>query len=459
MNKKYFGTDGIRGQANSFPLDPETCLVVGRAVARYFRNKSDGQNCSSGIIIGRDTRLSGGMIQAALMAGILSEGINVHRIGILPTPAVAYLTSKWNGVAGIMISASHNPFEDNGIKIFDSSGNKLSDDVENEIESLIHSIMSQDENRVDINKKTGKIIGNEYRAKEEYTDFLISCISRVDLKAIKIVADCANGAAYEIAAKLFDSLDLDVEWVGVDPDGININNRCGSEYPDLLAQKVLENKADLGLAFDGDADRMIAVDDKGNVVRGDHLIYVYAKYLKENEQLKGPVVTTVMSNLGLIRALESLGIEHVAADVGDRYVLASMKKNGANLGGEDSGHLIFWDHHTTGDGLLAALKLMEIIAVSGRSLSQLTDGIQKFPQVLKNIDVIEKPNLEDHPIISKAVNNAESELGKMGRVLVRYSGTQNLCRVMVEAENEKLLNNTLNCLVGVVQDEIGMKKV
>jgi phosphoglucosamine mutase len=448
--KKLFGTDGIRGVANEYPMTPEIALNIGRA-AVLFCGKKKG---NARIIIGKDTRISGDMIESALIAGICSMGGDACTTGILPTPGVAFVASSTDADAGIVISASHNPFYDNGIKFFNQDGYKLSDEEEEEIEqiALDDKIIS----RCNSIRKTGRIDGME-DAGQRYGDFLRRTMPKsYSLKGLKIVIDCANGATFKIAPEIFADLGAEVEALGVDPDGTNINKECGSQHTDLVAKKVLETGADIGLSLDGDGDRLVAVDEKGNRVTGDQIIAVCAKVMKQKGGLKNNlVVSTVMSNMGLGIALNDMGIKHVTASVGDRYVLKEMMLAGSVLGGEDSGHIIFLDHQTTGDGMLTALKLMDAIKVASAPLSETSKIMKVFPQVLLNEEVKEKPSLESMPGIQDAIKSVEAYLGEKGRVLVRYSGTRPLCRIMVEGPTLEETDRCCRQIAATIREELG----
>jgi len=447
-----FGTDGIRGVANQFPLDCETVLKAGRAIAAFF-DAAGGH--SNGFIIGQDPRISGDMVVSALAAGICSLGKDVYLTGVLPTAGVAWLTVEDGFDAGIMISASHNPYQDNGIKLFKSDGYKLSDEDECAIERLI-----ADEGMLLEKCASVQRVGRVFRideAKERYLQFLTGCLSEaVCLDRLRIAIDGSNGAASSIAPLLFRKLGAITTSIFCEPDGININDGCGSQYPDKLARRVLSDGADVGLAFDGDADRLIAVDEKGRVLTGDQILAICAGHMMTQGTLTHSVlVSTVMSNMGLGAALQKMGVRHIKAQVGDRYVLAEMLKNGAVLGGEDSGHLIFLDHHTTGDGLLAALKLIETIQYSRRPLSELGSVMTVFPQCLINVNVQSKPDLDSIEALQQAIKEVEDQLDGKGRVLVRYSGTQPQCRVMVEGPTESATQALCRKLSDVVQQELG----
>ncbi len=433
-NKKLFGTDGIRGIANQYPMTVEMAVRVGRAVALTFKGNSE----RSKIVIGKDTRLSGDMLMAATAAGVCSAGVDVRIAGTLPTPGVAFMTRHLKADAGIMISASHNPFYDNGIKVFDGNGFKLSDETEAGIEDKVSLDRFEAPVAGSIIRDVGRVCPlND--ANDMYMDFLRHTLSDgVSFKGLKIVMDCSNGATHRIGPALFSDLGADVHTLFADPNGININDNCGSQHPETLAREVVQQGAAVGVAFDGDGDRLIAVDEKGAVLTGDQLIAVFAQAMKEKGALQHHrVVTTVMSNIGLGVALKEMDIDHVAADVGDRHVMEEMVRGGAVLGGEDSGHMIFLNHHTTGDGVLSALKLVELLVQNDDApLSELSKVMTVFPQVLINVDVKSKPEIASIPEVAGAITSVEKILGEKGRVLVRYSGTQPVCRVMVEGPTE-----------------------
>ncbi len=427
---KLFGTDGIRGTVNQYPMTAEMIVKIGEAIARIFVKKGHVPR----IVIGRDTRISGDMLEGALVSGICSTGAQAVAAGVIPTPGVAYLTKDMRADAGIIISASHNPWTDNGIKIFNGSGFKLSDEQENRIETLIRS-----------GRKTGRrpaAAGKLLRlddAAGRYVDFLKSTFPRrLNPEGMKIVLDCANGATCRVAPEVFSELGIEVATLFDKPDGRNINLDCGSQHPETLAREVLRRKADAGFAFDGDGDRVIAVDEKGNILTGDRMLAICAAVLKKEGKLKNNlVVRTVMSNLGLTVAFQKLGIDSVFTGVGDRFVLEAMLERGAVIGGEDSGHLIFLEHHSTGDGLITALQVLAAMKKEEKPLSELARVMKVFPQMLINIDVRRKPEIKTVPSIMEAVREVEKALGDRGRVLVRYSGTQNMCRVMVEGPTKK----------------------
>jgi phosphoglucosamine mutase len=448
--QKLFGTDGIRGRANSYPMTPEMALKTGRAVADYFlKNVSD----SNQIIIGKDTRISGDMLETALAAGICSMGMDVHLAGILPTPGVAYLTTEMNFAAGIVISASHNPYDDNGIKLFNQDGFKLGDHEERQIEGLILGDQ-WDQPQTQANK-IGQI-HFIYDAVDQYVKFLASTLNGERLQPFKVVLDCANGATCKTAPKLFEAVGLSAYTIFNLPDGKNINAQCGSQHPEELARQVTALNADIGLAFDGDGDRLIVVDETGAILSGDQILAICAHHLKSKGHLVGnQVVSTVMSNMGFKQALAKMNIDHKTTKVGDRYVMEEMLACGAILGGEDSGHLIFLDHHSTGDGLLAALRLLLAMSDAKRPLSKLSQLMTVFPQVLINVDVKSKPDLNTIKAVIDAITSSEKRLGSEGRVLVRYSGTQPQCRVMVEAPSMETAQIECQYMADVIKNVIG----
>ena len=445
--QKLFGTDGIRGKANHYPMTPETALLVGKAVAKYFRKKNGRMHR---IVIGKDTRLSGYMLETALTSGIVSMGVDVLLVGPMPTPGIARLTTSMNADAGIVLSASHNPAEDNGIKIFDSKGYKLNDAAENEIEEIIsHGSEGL----------TGSEIGKAYRineAKGRYIEFAKSTIGNVSLAGLKVVVDCANGAAYGVAPRIFSELGAEVIALNVSPDGTNINLDCGALYPEQMCEAVKKNKADIGIALDGDADRVVFCNEKGELLNGDSVLAMAAIGLKVRKKLeKDTAVLTVMSNLGLIKFLEKNGVKTIAAKVGDRYVIEEMLNGGYNFGGEQSGHIIFGNHSTTGDGIISALQLMRLIASAGKKLSQLTPQIEFYPQVLLNIKVKEKKPINKMNPVQDAISIAEKTLGGDGRVLVRYSGTENIARVMVEGKDKNVVEGLAGKISVAIKKEVG----
>ncbi|MFO8241081.1 MAG: phosphoglucosamine mutase [Dissulfuribacterales bacterium] len=447
--RQLFGTDGIRGEANRYPMNAIIAFSVGQALTYLLRTPHHKPR----IIIGKDTRISGYMLESSLEAGITSMGGISYLVGVLPTPGIAFLTQSMRADSGIVISASHNPFQDNGIKIFSGSGFKLSDEQEDTIEKLILGGKLPDM------VPPAAEIGYAYRiedARGRYIVFLKNTFPRaLSMEGMKIVLDTGNGAAYKVAPDTFWELGAEVDVIHNDPNGLNINDNCGSQYTNDLKKRVLETGAAIGLAFDGDADRLIAVDEKGNEITGDQIAIICAKALKEAGLLKNDLlVTTVMSNLGLIIACKKYGIKHHAAKVGDRYVLEDMRRLGSIIGGEDSGHLIFLDHHTTGDGTLTAMQLIAVMVKTGKPLSELAKLMDVFPQRLINVPVKSKPELDTVPQVMDIIKQVEQELGESGRVLVRYSGTQNLCRVMVEGPTIDLTEKYCQQIAHVLQTAI-----
>ncbi|GIO20763.1 phosphoglucosamine mutase [Oceanobacillus oncorhynchi subsp. incaldanensis] len=444
---KFFGTDGVRGVANE-GLTPEMAFKLGRFGGYTLTKGSEKPR----VLIGRDTRISGHMLEGALIAGLLSTGVEAMRLGVISTPGIAYLTKAMSAQAGVMISASHNPVEDNGIKFFGSDGFKLTDAQEAEIEALLE----QEED--DLPRPTGAGIGSVsdyFEGRQKYLSFLKDTIDN-DFDGIRIAVDCAHGATSSLATHLFADLEADIHSMGSTPNGLNINDGVGSTHPEGLQQYVLDKEADVGLAFDGDGDRLIAVDEKGNIVDGDKIMFICAKYLKEIGMLrKDTVVSTVMSNLGFYKALEEAGLKSDKTAVGDRYVMEEMRKNDYNLGGEQSGHIIFLDYITTGDGLLSALQLVNVMRESGKTLSELADEMTIFPQTLINVRVTDKNEALTSPIILDEVQAVEEELGENGRVLVRPSGTEPLVRVMVEAKTEEDCQTYAERIVKVIENHLG----
>ncbi|PIN84877.1 MAG: phosphoglucosamine mutase [Candidatus Diapherotrites archaeon CG11_big_fil_rev_8_21_14_0_20_37_9] len=444
--KKLFGTDGIRGKANEYPMTPEMALRVGKAIAKIFRN-----NGKHSIVIGKDTRISGYMLETALTAGIVSMGVDVLLVGPMPTPAIARLTTSLSADAGIVLSASHNHSEDNGIKIFDSQGYKLSDELEHKIEAMV---LSNEEIQ-----NHGNVMGKAFRveeAKGRYIEFAKSTVKNISLKGIKVVLDCANGAAYSVAPKIFSELGCEVITLFDKPDGYNINSDCGALFPEKMSKAVIENKAAVGIALDGDADRAIVCNELGEIVHGDAIIALAAVELKKRNKLtKNTAVVTVMSNLGLHKFMEKNGIKTVSAKVGDRYVIEEMRANDYNFGGEQSGHIVFGDYTTTGDGIISGLQLLRLMKATGKKLSELVSNFDFFPQTLINIKVKEKIPIEQISGISKKIKKIEKEMASNGRVLVRYSGTENLCRVMVEFKDKKKTNAYAEEIAGIIKEAIG----
>lgn len=444
---RLFGTDGVRGIANVRPMTVEQVLQIGRATAHTCKKHRQHRHR---IVIGKDTRISGYMLENALTAGICSMGVDVLLVGPMPTPGIAFITRSMRADAGLVISASHNPYQDNGIKIFSYDGYKLPDAEEDEIEDLITS------GHIENIRPTAEEVGKARRIDDAAGRYIVFCKNTfpedLSLEGLKIVLDCANGATYKIAPTVFAELGAEVISIHDKPDGTNINLNCGSQHTSDLTYKVLETKADIGLAFDGDGDRVIAVDGKGFELNGDHLLAICAKDLKLRNQLENNlVITTVMANFGLNRTFKQLGIDFYAAQVGDRYVLEAMKQRSAVIGGEASGHMIFRQHHTTGDGIISALQVLAVMQRTGRPLAELASIMQMTPQRLVNIDVKSKPPIADIPEIVKAIKAAEDELGDQGRVLIRYSGTQSMCRVMVEGPTEEMTDRLTGQLAETVK--------
>ena len=446
---KLFGTDGIRGIANRYPMTAEIALQVGRAVAHYFRGRGNRVDKKTLVLIGKDTRRSSYMIEQALAAGITSQGAGALLMGPMPTPGVAFLTKSMRADAGIMVSASHNTYEYNGIKIFGHDGFKLPDDVESEIERLILS------DELAQSLPTGSALGRAKRIDDAMGRYVVqakSCFPQnLDLRGMRIVLDCANGAAYRFAPLVFEELGAEVILVGNTPDGTNINKDCGALHPGLMASYVQRYRADLGIALDGDADRVILADDQGQVVDGDQVMAILAVDLNSRGALsRKSLVATPMSNMGLEIALKIQGIQTVYAGIGDRSVVDLMRKQGYNLGGEQSGHIIFLDAGSTGDGVVAALNILSVIRRSEKPLSELRNLMTIVPQVLKNVHVAHKPNLEEIPQIDKAMKSVAATLGDRGRLLVRYSGTEPLCRVMIEGENSDQIHQMADELANTI---------
>jgi len=442
LQKNFFGTDGIRGTANKFPMTAEIALKVGMAVGARFGSNFTKNFHRHRVVIGKDTRLSGYMIEPALTAGFVAMGIDVFLVGPVPTPAISMLTRSLRGDIGIMISASHNPYHDNGIKIFDANGEKLDDQIELEIEALIHENL---EKYLAKPSDLGRVKRLE-DARGRYIEFVKNSFARdKNLSELKIVVDCANGASYAMAPTIFRELGAQVFEIGVEPNGFNINLECGSTHPLQLQNKVVELNADIGIALDGDADRLLIVDELGQIIDGDILIALIAEKLHNEGKLKrDTVVITQMSNLALEEYLSYIGVSTIRTRIGDRYVLEAMKKNKCNFGGEQSGHLVLSDYSTTGDGLVASLQILSIIADKSHKTSELAKIFQLNPQILKNIRFDKKSNnkdnLQNNPLenlsIKKFIEKKEQELGSKGRILVRKSGTENLIRVMVEGKNQ-----------------------
>ncbi len=449
MRKKLFGTDGLRGQANIFPMLPEIVLRLGLAAGQYFRNGHRRHR----VLIGKDTRLSGYVFENALTSGFCASGMDVFLVGPMPTPAISFLTKNMRADLGVVISASHNPFMDNGIKFFDHMGFKLSDQVEEEISELVLSpdINWQHPEPEEIGRAR-KIVDSPGRYIVHLKNSLPNTMS---LQGLKVVIDCAHGATYRVAPLIFEELGAKVIQAGVEPDGLNINKKCGSLYPEIAAQMVLEHGADIGLTLDGDGDRLIAIDENGVILDGDQIMAICARDLIEKDNFPGRLlVSTVMSNMALEVFMKENGGSLLRTKVGDRYVVEAMREKGAILGGEQSGHLIFLDYATTGDGILAGIKLLKIMLEKNRPLSELSRLLQPFPQRLINVHVEKKQPFSEVLTIQKAVQDAEQKLGKTGRVLLRYSGTEPVARVMVEGENETLVEDLVIQLAREVEESL-----
>ena len=446
--RKYFGTDGIRGIAGE-SLTADLSFKVGKALGKLLTEKKEHPK----VVIGRDTRISCDMIEQALTAGLTSTGVNVMTVGTIPTPAIAYLTKTIETDSGIMISASHNPYQDNGIKIFGPDGFKLTDEQELEIESLI-------DNSEKIKNASFEKIGKVYGGNEltqKYIQHIKQSITG-DLSDIKIALDCANGATTGVAPFIFGDLEADIETIGCQPNGVNINDNVGSTKIETISEFVKENNVDVGFAFDGDGDRVLAVDAKGNIVDGDKIMFILAKHLKEQGELKdNMVVSTVMSNIGFYKAIEENELQSVKTAVGDRYVVEEMRKNDYSLGGEQSGHIVLMNYATTGDGILTAVKLANIIKTSGKSLEELASEVSIYPQKLVNIKVIDKKTaMEDSEILAEC-EKVEKELEGNGRILLRASGTENLIRVMVEASSDELTDKYCEQVAKIVREKFEVK--
>jgi phosphoglucosamine mutase len=440
VSKKYFGTDGIRGRVGDYPVTAEFMLKLGWAAGRVL-----GGNRGDRVIIGKDTRISGYMFESALEAGLSAAGVDVRLLGPMPTPAIAYLTRTLHACAGIVISASHNAYADNGIKFFSGEGTKLPDEVELAIEAeLDRDMMTVESDRLGKAERVSDAAGR-------YIEFCKSTIPlTMSLKGLKIVVDCANGATYHVAPSVFDELGADVLDIGVDPDGLNINQSCGSTQPELLQKIVLEHQADVGIALDGDGDRVIMVDHNGELVDGDELLFIIALSRQQEGTLQGGVIGTLMSNLGLEHALQSHHIEFSRANVGDRYVLELLQQSNSLIGGESSGHIICLDRTTTGDGIVSALQVLATMVRSGKTLHELKTGMKKYPQRMINVPVSGKVELDNTPAVQDAVKSAEQRLAGRGRVLLRPSGTEPLVRVMVEGEDAQQVSDEADQLASIV---------
>jgi len=450
MTKKLFGTDGVRGIANKHPMTTEMAMQLGRAAAYVFKH----DDRRSRIVIGKDTRLSGYMIENALAAGICSMGVDVLLVGPLPTPGIAFITASMRADAGVVISASHNPYQDNGIKFFARDGFKLPDDLELKIEDLFFS------ERIDSLRPTAEEVGKAFRVDDaigRYIVFLKNTFPReLDLTGLKIVLDCAHGAAYRVAPAVLEELGAQVFAYGVKPDGTNINAGCGSTHPEVISKAVLEHGADLGIALDGDADRCIFVDEHGSEVDGDHIMAICGiEMLKCDTLPQKTVVATVMSNMGLDIALRKAGGRVIKTDVGDRYVVEEMRRNGYCFGGEQSGHMIFLEHNTTGDGIISALQVLAIMQKSGKSLSELASVMRPLPQILVNVRVRQRLPLQQLPDVQRLIEDVERRLSDTGRVLIRYSGTEPLMRIMLEGQDQDEITGMANQIAELVKSSIG----
>lgn len=452
---RMFGTDGVRGVANVGQMTAENVLEIGRATAHVCKTQRHvSKDARRRIVIGKDTRASGYMLENALSAGICSMGVDVLLLGPLPTPGIAFTTMSMRADAGLVISASHNPYQDNGIKIFGGDGFKLPDEMEDEIEDIIRR------GRLREVRPISDEVGRARRIDDAIGRYIVFCKNtfpdEVSLEGLRIVLDCSNGATYKVAPIILEELGAEVFAIHNRPDGTNINEKCGSQHTEDLIDKVRETRADVGLAFDGDGDRLIAVDELGRELTGDHILAILARHLKEQGRLaQDRVVTTVMSNFGFVKAMEAMGIAHEQARVGDRYVLKRLEETGAVLGGEASGHIICRDFHTTGDGIIAALQLLRVMQVEGRRLSELAKVMSLYPQKLINVTVTDKPPLEEVASIQKEVKAAEKTLGDQGRVLIRYSGTQSMCRVMVEGPTVAMTDSLASQLAQTVSRALG----
>lgn len=449
-HQKIFGTDGVRGKANHEPMTVEIALALGRAAGKLFRN----ENGKSKVVIGKDTRLSCYMYENALIAGLCSMGVDTLMMGPFPTPGVAFLTRAYRAQAGIVISASHNPYYDNGIKFFCSEGFKLPKSREKELETLVAN------NRFDEWIPQEDHIGRNTKihdADGRYIEFAKATFPRhLSLKNLSIVLDCANGAGYKVAPLVLRELDAKVHLYGATPDGLNINDEVGSLHPSVIQKGVLNHKADVGIALDGDADRVIMVDENAQIVDGDTILAICAKDFKRRGILKNDlVVSTVMANLGFMKAMEQEGIRVIRSQVGDRYVIQDMLKEDANLGGEQSGHVICLDHNTTGDGLVSALQVLRVMTETGTKLSELATLVKRYPQTILNLKVKEKPPIEELKSVTLAIEEAENLLGKQGNVLVRYSGTEPVLRVTVQGENPQLVHKLAETIAHAAKQEIG----
>lgn len=450
--RKLFGTDGIRGVAGDFPLDAGTVFIIGQVLGHQLAKK----DVRPRLVIGQDTRQSSSWIADTLATGLAARGAEVESAGVVTTPAVAYLAKSRKLSAGVVVSASHNPWTDNGIKVFGGDGYKLPDELELEIEREIFQLLEKTKAAADPPPPPAVTLPGSEELRRAYDDWLAGSVAKPKLPELRIVVDCANGAACTVAPPLFQALGLNAEFLYTLPDGQNINENCGALHPEVVARVVVERKAGLGVCFDGDADRALFADAQGNIVNGDAVLLLAARDMKARGALAGnTVVATTMSNMGLEAALRGDGIRMLRAPVGDKYVLEEMQRCGAKLGGEQSGHIIFADQATTGDGLLTALRVLDVMARSGKPLAELVGGLKVFPQVIKNVRVREKKPLEEIPEIARAIEEAERRLDGNGRVVVRYSGTEPLARVMVEAESEAEMRHHADAIAAAIQKALG----
>lgn len=450
MGRELFGTDGIRGVVHKAPMIPSTILLLGQAAAYVFTKENHKRHK---ILIAKDTRVSGYVFEYALTSGLCSLGVDVYQVGPMPTPALALLVKSFAADAGVMITASHNPISDNGIKFFSSDGYKLPDAKEEEIEAAMQK---------QIQYKAVAELGKAYKiedARGRYIEFVKQSIKSRSLQGYKIVLDCANGAAYKVAPLIFEELGAEVIVINNNPDGLNINKECGSEHPQIIQEAVKKHKADVGIALDGDGDRSIMIDETGAIIDGDHLLAIAAIHFKQKGKLeKDTVVTTVMANAGFDEAMQKENIKVIRTAVGDRYILEEMRKNSYMLGGEQSGHIIFGKYTTTGDGTLAALQILSIMKQTKKSLHELAKCMESFPQILMNVEVEQKKPINELERVKKVIREVEKEMEGKGRVLVRYSGTQNLCRVMIEGKDQKKIEQLAKKIGNAIEAEIGVKK-
>ena len=446
MSRKYFGTDGVRGRVGDHPLTVEFALKLASSAARVLAPNGGT------VLVGKDTRISGYMFESALEAGFVASGVNVMLIGPLPTPGIAYLTKRFECDFGVVISASHNPYEDNGIKFFDRNGGKLTDEIEAQIEQYL-----EDPPLTRSSSELGRASRVD-KSRVRYQEFVMSTVPGLDLSGFKLVIDCANGAGYKVGPRILADLGAEIVPIGSSPNGRNINLNCGSTSPGLLQLTVPGVQAQAGIALDGDGDRLVMVDNLGRTVDGDQLLYIIARHLKQQGQLKGPVVGTVMSNLGLEHSLQKEGIEFRRAKVGDRYVMELLRETGGTLGGETSGHLLCLDHTTTGDALISALQVLAIMKETGKSLAELAAPMPKYPQVMENVRVAKKIDPFSSPQISEAVARAEAKLAQRGRIVLRPSGTEPVIRVMVEGSDEKQVRDICRELAAAVAAAAEQKK-